>query len=116
MPPPSASGSGNVRRRAWAQNRVVAGAARSCTSMAALVDTNVLVYRFDPRDKRKQQRADDFLREGVRLGSLRLPHQAILEFVAACTRALPGGPLLSAADARREAEELLSMMEVLYPN
>jgi predicted nucleic acid-binding protein len=84
--------------------------------MAALVDTNVLVYRFDPRDKRKQQRADDFLREGVRLGSLRLPHQAILEFVAACTRSVPGGPLLSPPDARREAEELLSMIEVLYPN
>ena len=84
--------------------------------MAALVDTNVLVYRFDPRDARKQDLAESLLREGVRQGSLRLPHQAILEFVAACTRNLPGGPLLSAPDARREAEELLSMFEVLYPN
>jgi predicted nucleic acid-binding protein len=84
--------------------------------VAALVDTNVLVYRFDPRDSRKQQVANDLLREGIRIGSVRLPHQAILEFVAACTRSLPGGPLLSAPDARREAEELLSMFEVLYPS
>ena len=84
--------------------------------MAALVDTNVLVYRFDARDERKQEIAESLLREGIRQGSLRLPHQAILEFVAACTRSLPGGPLLSAPDARREAEELLSMFEVLYPN
>ena len=84
--------------------------------MSALVDTNVLVYRFDARDARKQQLAEALLREGIQQGSLRLPHQAIVEFVAACTRQLPGGPLLPAPDARREAEELLSMFEVLYPN
>ncbi|MBN1608223.1 MAG: PIN domain-containing protein [Polyangiaceae bacterium] len=84
--------------------------------MAALVDTNVLVYRFDPRDSRKQRLATALLRDGIRRDSLRLPHQAIVEFVAACTRMLPGGPLLSPEDARREAEELLSMFEVLYPN
>jgi predicted nucleic acid-binding protein len=43
---------------------------RSSTSVAALVDTNVLVYRFDPRDARKQQIAEQFLREGIRTGSL----------------------------------------------
>jgi predicted nucleic acid-binding protein len=39
-----------------------------------------------------------------------------MEFVAACTRDLPGGPLLQPADARREAEELLSIFTILYPN
>jgi predicted nucleic acid-binding protein len=84
--------------------------------VAALVDTNILVYRFDPRDSRKQQLAEDLLRNGILRDDIRVPHQAIVEFVAACTRNFPGGPLLSPADARREAEEMLSMFEVLYPN
>ncbi len=90
--------------------------------MAALVDTNVLVYRFDPRDPRKQRVAEALLREGVRRESIRVPHQAIVEFVAACSRPLrggsplAGGSLLSPEDARREAEELLATFEVLYPD
>lgn len=85
--------------------------------MAALVDTNVLVYRFDPRDPRKQQIATDLLRRGIAEGSVRVAHQAVLEFVAVVTRPLSGGaPLLPAAEARREAEELLSQFDVLYPD
>lgn len=85
--------------------------------MAALVDTNVLVYRFDARFPAKQARATELLRRGIRDDTVRLPHQAIVEFVAVVTRPLPRyGPLLSADDARREAEELLSQFHVLYPN
>ncbi|MGH9316597.1 MAG: PIN domain-containing protein [Thermoanaerobaculia bacterium] len=85
--------------------------------MAALVDTNVLVYRHDPRYLRKQRRANELLRRGLAAGSLRLPHQAILEFVAVVSRPIRGrGPLLSRADAHREAEELLGQFPVLYPN
>jgi predicted nucleic acid-binding protein len=85
--------------------------------VAALVDTNVLVYRFDARFPAKQARATELLRRGIRDDTVRLPHQAIIEFVAAVTRPLPRyGPLLSADDARREAEELLSQFHVLYPN
>jgi predicted nucleic acid-binding protein len=84
--------------------------------VAALVDTNILVYRFDQRDPAKRQTAESFLREGIRTDSIRVPHQAVIELVAACTRHLPGGPLLQPADARREAEELLSMFTILYPN
>lgn len=84
--------------------------------MAALVDTNVLVYRFDPRFPRKQRLATDLLRRGIQDGSIRLPHQAIVEFVAAVTRPLKsGGFLLSPQDALRESEDLLSQFEVLYP-
>jgi predicted nucleic acid-binding protein len=85
-------------------------------SVAALVDTNILVYRFDPRDARKQAIAERLLRQGIRDNSLRVPHQAIVEFVAACTRHFAGGPLLTPEVARREAEEFLAMFEVLYPN
>ena len=85
--------------------------------MAALVDTNVLVYRFDPRFPGKQRTAIDLLRSGLREDSLRVPHQAIVEFVAAVTRPIRGGdPLLSLDEARREAEELLTQFEVVYPN
>ncbi|HEY2415685.1 MAG TPA: hypothetical protein VGI40_25805 [Pirellulaceae bacterium] len=59
--------------------------------MAALVDTNILVYRFDPRFPEKQQIATALLREGLVSDSLRIPHQAIVEFIAATTRPLAGG-------------------------
>jgi predicted nucleic acid-binding protein len=85
--------------------------------VAALVDTNVLVYRFDPRFPEKQRVATELLRRGIADDAIRLPHQAILEFVAVATRPIAGGaPLLPPGEARREAEELLSQFEVLYPN
>jgi predicted nucleic acid-binding protein len=85
--------------------------------VAALVDTNVLVYRFDARFPDKQERATNLLRAGIANDSLRVPHQAIVEFVAATTRPIAGcAPLLEPADARREAEELLIQFPVLYPN
>ncbi len=84
--------------------------------MAALVDTSVLVYRFDPRFPEKQRIATELLRKGIAEDSIRVPHQAVLEFVAAVSRPIAGGrPLLPLDDARREAEEMLSQMEVLYP-
>lgn len=84
--------------------------------VADLVDTNVLVYRFDPRFPEKQARAETLLREGIERDSIRVAHQAVLEFVQAVTRAPRGGPpLLSFDDARRETEELLVQFTVLYP-
>jgi predicted nucleic acid-binding protein len=85
--------------------------------VAALVDTNVLVYRFDSRFPQKQRTATDLLRRGIRHDNIRVPHQAIVEFVAAVTRPIAGGrPILPLADARREAEEMLAQFEVVYPN
>lgn len=84
--------------------------------MAALVDTNVLVYRFDPRFPERQRRATEILRSGIQEDSIRVPHQAIVEFVAAVTRPTRDGPsLLSPEEARREAEELLNQFAVLFP-
>ena len=84
--------------------------------MPALVDTNVLVYRHDARFPGKQAAATRRLREGVESGELVLPHQAIVEFVAAVTRPRPtGGPLLEPSEAWREAEEMLRLYTVLFP-
>lgn len=85
--------------------------------MPALVDTNVLVYRFDPRFPEKQERATRLLETAVQPGSLSLPHQALVEFVAATTRPLPRiGPLLSEDEAREEVESMLLTFDVLYPD
>jgi predicted nucleic acid-binding protein len=85
--------------------------------VAALIDTNILVYRFDTRFPNKQRIALELLRRGIVEDSVRVPHQAILEFVAAVTRPLIGNrSLLTPEDARREAEEFLAQFTVLYPN
>ncbi len=85
--------------------------------MAWLADTNVLVYRFDGRFPEKQRVATELLRAGAADGTIYLPHQAIVEFVAAVTRPIAGAQsLLEPHDARREAEELLSQFDVLFPD
>lgn len=87
--------------------------------MASLVDTNVLVYCHDPRFPEKQRIARELLRRGLVGEQVALPHQAILEFVAAVTRPrsdLDGVPLLTPEQAYREAEELTRLFPVLYPD
>jgi predicted nucleic acid-binding protein len=84
--------------------------------VAALVDTNLLVYRFDHRFPKKQAIATDWLRRGIAEDEARVPHQALVEFVSAVTRAPAGGaPLLGQADAIREAEEMIAQFPILYP-
>ena len=71
------------------------GSGRISTTVPALVDTNVLVYRFDPRFPEKQEVATELLRRGLAEDQVRIPHQAVVEFVAAVTRPLDDGrPLL----------------------
>lgn len=84
--------------------------------MAALVDTNILVYRFDSRFPEKQTVATEILRRGIVEDSVRLPHQAIMEFIAAVTRPVGDHVILKRTDALREAEEFLKQFTVLYPN
>ncbi|MGA2433766.1 MAG: PIN domain-containing protein [Bryobacteraceae bacterium] len=84
--------------------------------MAALIDTNILVYRFDNRFPAKQKIATETLRRGIAEDSVRVPHQAIVEFVAAVTRPIRGHAILKLPDALREAEEFLKQFTVLYPN
>ncbi len=87
--------------------------------MACLVDTNILVYRFDGRFPEKQAAARDFLRKGLAEDAVRVPHQALLEFVAVVTRVRIGSsskPLLTPDEARHETEELMAQFPVLFPN
>ena len=86
--------------------------------MAALVDTNILVYRFDGRFPAKQARASELLRAGIIDDSIRVPHQALIEFVAATTKPLSrgGSSILTPDDARREMEEMVAQFDVLYPD
>lgn len=84
--------------------------------MPALVDTNILVYRFDPRCERKQAIAADTLRRGLQSGELCLAHQSIIELVAAVSRPQSDGePLLEPHEVTEEVEELLGQFELLYP-
>jgi predicted nucleic acid-binding protein len=86
-------------------------------SAAALIDTNILVYWVDPRFPLKQQIAEEILRRGIAEDSIRVPHQALVEFQAVVTRPLRNGPpLLSREEAYRETEEILAAFTVLYPN
>ena len=62
------------------------GNERTFTRVAALVDTNILVYRFDWRYPVEGRIATELLRQGLTERSVRIPHQAIVEFVAAVTR------------------------------
>ena len=87
--------------------------------MATLIDTNILVYRFDPRDPVKRDIAHEVLRTGQADGSLLLPHQAILEFVSAMIRPrsdLGGAPLMSHDAALQQAERFLLQFPVLWPD
>lgn len=86
--------------------------------MAALVDTNVLVYRYDARFPEKQRVATELLRNGIANDSVRIAHQALIEFVAATTRPLgrSGQTILSVHEAHQELEELLIQFPILYPD
>jgi predicted nucleic acid-binding protein len=85
--------------------------------VAYLVDTNILVYRFDARFPDKQAAARELLRKGLIDDAVRIPHQALLEFVAAVARVRAGSkPLLAPDEARRETEEMMVQFPVLFPN
>jgi predicted nucleic acid-binding protein len=84
--------------------------------LAALIDTNILVCRFDDRFPKKQEIAVELLRRGIAEDSVRIPHQAIVEFVAASTRSTQGHVILPLLEALREAEEFLKQFPILYPN
>jgi predicted nucleic acid-binding protein len=103
--------------RAKRNRQIVGGNERTSTRVEGLVDANVLVYRLDSRFPSKRRIATELLRRGVAGDSTRLPHQTIVNFVAAASRRQTDGSfILSPEDARREAEELLNQFEILYSN
>jgi predicted nucleic acid-binding protein len=60
--------------------------------VAALVDTNILVYRFDSRFPKKKKAAIDIRRRGIAEDSVRVPHQVNVEFVTVTP--FPSKPML----------------------
>jgi predicted nucleic acid-binding protein len=85
--------------------------------VSCLIDTNLLVYRFDPRDPQKQETATRLIRRELESGRARIAHQCVVEFIAATTRPLgaDGKSLLDGHEAAWEAEELLRQFRLLYP-
>jgi predicted nucleic acid-binding protein len=110
---------GNGGARTATNHLLIAGGrAKNSTRVAALADANVLVYAFDFRAQRKQAIARRVLQSGLPGGDrpLTIPHQALIEFVAAVTKPTrQGPPLLPPIDAWHEMEMLLSGYPVLYP-
>jgi predicted nucleic acid-binding protein len=83
----------------------------------SLVDTNILVYCFDPREPTKRAQARELLRQGAAEKTIRIPHQALIEFVSVVTRRKGyGTPLLPEEEAVRQAEGFMAEFSVLYPN
>jgi predicted nucleic acid-binding protein len=85
--------------------------------VASLVDTNILVYCFDPREPAKRAQARRLLRQGAIEESLLVPHQALLEFVSVVTRRRGDlHPLLIEEEAIRQTEGFMLEFPILYPD
>jgi predicted nucleic acid-binding protein len=85
--------------------------------VASLVDTNILVYCFDPDALAKRAAARDLLRRGAAEKVLRIPHQSLIEFVSVVTRKHSRRvALLPLTEAAQQAEGFMAEFPVLYPN
>jgi predicted nucleic acid-binding protein len=85
--------------------------------VASLVDTNILVYCFDPHALAKRAAARDLLRRGAAEKVLRIPHQSLIEFVSVVTRKHSRRvALLPLTEAAQQAEGFMAEFPVLYPN
>lgn len=80
-------------------------------SVAFLVDTNILVYIYDPRDTVKQARAYHVLELLIRNQRAVLSAQCLSEFFSTVTRRLPQP--LSHTDALARVERLARSCRVL---
>src|SRR2546426_8905924 len=80
-------------------------------SAEILIDTNVLVYAYDPRARAKQQQALTVLRRLVVNGHGRLSTQTLGEFYTVGTRRL--APRLSREDAAGQVVALAAAWPIL---
>ena len=78
---------------------------------AILVDSNVLVYVYDPRDRRKQGLAAVIIDRLIQAGTAVLSVQCLSEFFNATTRKLP--ERLSPAEALERVTRLARSCRVL---
>jgi predicted nucleic acid-binding protein len=85
--------------------------------VVSLVDTNILVYRCDPRDPAKREAARSVLRRGGASRELRIAHQSLVEFVNFVIRSRGAeSPLMNREDATRQVELYMAEFPVVYPN
>jgi predicted nucleic acid-binding protein len=85
--------------------------------VASLVDTDILVYCFDPDAVAKRAAARELLRKGSAEKVLRIPHQSLIEFVSVVTRKHSRrNALLPPTEAALQAEGFMTDFPVLYPN
>jgi predicted nucleic acid-binding protein len=71
----------------------------------SFLDTNVLVYAYDPTDPRKQEIAEDLVKQAM-MGHAVISTQVLAEFAAT---------LLHKATVGRTAEDLVLMLDILAP-
>jgi len=83
----------------------------SSTTAEILIDTNVLVYAYDPRDRVKQRRALAVLRRLVAVGRGKISTQVLGEFCAATTTKL--NPPLTRAEAVDQTVALAATWPIL---
>src|SRR5438046_2730447 len=88
------------------------GRGRTCMSAPDFVDTNILVYAYDPSDRRKQVIARTLLRKGL-ADELRLSVQVLAEF--SVTLLHKQRPRAKPADVKR-ALDSLSPISVVQPD
>jgi predicted nucleic acid-binding protein len=82
-------------------------------TVASLVDSNILIYRCDPQ---KREAAREVLRLGEETGDLRIPHQAVVEFMSVITSSRRNATALMTLDAAtRQGEFFMAQFPVLYP-
>jgi predicted nucleic acid-binding protein len=80
-------------------------------SNAVLVDTNILVYTHDPRDRAKQRQALSVLGNLVLSGRAVISVQCLTEFHSVASKRLSA--FMTAADLRREVEMFARSCSVL---
>jgi predicted nucleic acid-binding protein len=71
----------------------------------SFLDTNVLVYAYDPTDPRKQKIAEDLVKQAM-VGHAVISTQVLAEFAAT---------LLHRVTVGRTAEDLVLMLDILAP-
>lgn len=85
----------------------------------SLIDTNLLVYRVDPRDALKQQVAIEVLGRLALRGDAFVAHQALVETYSALTRPrgdLEGKSLLTTAETTWVVGSIMREFTILWPS
>lgn len=84
---------------------------KSVLRATVLIDTNVLVYRHDPRDHAKQDRAVEAFRRLSEAQRAATSAQCLVEFYRIVTQRLP--ERMSSSDALEEVRRHLEIMQVV---